>query len=119
MKKEDARVGLIIKKLRKVNGLSQMDLADRIGVSYQQIQKYEKGVSSLNIRRLVQIASALKAPVTLFFQPAQESVSEDGVSYNNLEDTERIVIHLFREIKNKKEKAAVIAFLRVLAAPGS
>ena len=47
--KSDKAMGELIRQLRKSAGMSQMKLADRIGVSYQQVQKYEKGVNRLSV----------------------------------------------------------------------
>jgi|SRR5215218_7129790 len=51
-------------------GMSQTDLAAAIGVTFQQVQKYEKGANRLGAGRLSQIASALDMPVASFFVEA-------------------------------------------------
>jgi transcriptional regulator with XRE-family HTH domain len=56
----DIVAGEIIKECRLAADLTQMKLAAKIGVSYQQIQKYEKGLSSLSLPRLFQFAEALE-----------------------------------------------------------
>jgi transcriptional regulator with XRE-family HTH domain len=48
--------------------LSQTELADALGVSFQQVQKYEKGVNRLSAATMVQIASVLKVDVQYFFE---------------------------------------------------
>ncbi|HTZ17677.1 MAG TPA: helix-turn-helix transcriptional regulator [Dissulfurispiraceae bacterium] len=63
----DAVIGEKIRGLRKAGGLSQMKLADMVGVSYQQIQKYEKASGNISVERLEQIAKAFKVPLTTFF----------------------------------------------------
>ena len=47
--------------------ISQSELADKLGVSFQQVQKYEKGVNRVGAHRLQQIASALDVPMTFFY----------------------------------------------------
>ncbi len=59
-------IGSIIKSLRKAAGISQARLAEKIGVSYQQVQKYESGKSKLKIDRLQQIADAFQVPILAF-----------------------------------------------------
>jgi transcriptional regulator with XRE-family HTH domain len=55
-------------RLRRVEQrLSQSDLGEKLGVSFQQVQKYEKGVNRVGASRLQQIATALDIPVTFFF----------------------------------------------------
>jgi transcriptional regulator with XRE-family HTH domain len=75
----DAVIGGKIRELRKSKGLSQMKLADMVGVSYQQIQKYEKASGNISVERLEQISKAFKVPITTFFnvdvtkKPAKKS----------------------------------------------
>jgi transcriptional regulator with XRE-family HTH domain len=63
----DAEIGLLIRAQRKQLGLSQTDLAERIGVTFQQVQKYENGTNRISIGRLTRIAEALDVPPTFFF----------------------------------------------------
>ncbi len=63
----DAVIGGKIRELRKAHGFSQMKLADMVGVSYQQIQKYEKASGNISVERLEQISKAFKVPITTFF----------------------------------------------------
>lgn len=57
------RLGELIKTLRKRAGMSQQALATRLGVSYQQIQKYEYGRCELSLSRAISMAEALGAPI--------------------------------------------------------
>lgn len=63
----DIRVGQAIRERRTRLGVSQVDLAGRIGVSFQQIQKYEKGVNRISAGRLAAVAKALDVPVEYFY----------------------------------------------------
>lgn len=63
----DRHIGLRIKLRRTLAGLSQTALGERMGVSFQQVQKYENGISSLTAMRLWQIADALDVPISYFF----------------------------------------------------
>jgi transcriptional regulator with XRE-family HTH domain len=60
----DVEVGQRIQIQRKALGLSQTELADELGVTYQQVQKYENGKNRVAIGRLTKIAKALQLPVT-------------------------------------------------------
>lgn len=64
----DSAVGKRIRQRRKALGLSQTELADRIGVKFQQVQKYESGVNRVAASRLWKIAASLHIPVTFFFE---------------------------------------------------
>lgn len=77
----DIHVGRSVRNRRTVMHLSQTDLAEHCGISFQQIQKYERGTNRISSSRLVQIANALKCTVNDFFPnndqhaPAQDPVS--------------------------------------------
>ena len=63
----DLTVGARVLSLRIKRKLTQTDLADKIGVSFQQLQKYERGANRISASRLWRIAVALEAPMTYFF----------------------------------------------------
>ena len=63
----DVEVGHRIRIQRLQSGLSQMSLAEKLGVTFQQVQKYEKGVNRVGAGRLTKIAKVLGVPVTSFF----------------------------------------------------
>ncbi len=60
----DVEVGHRIRIQRNALGLSQTELADHLGVTFQQVQKYERGVNRVGAGRLTKIANALQVPVT-------------------------------------------------------
>jgi transcriptional regulator with XRE-family HTH domain len=63
--------------LRRVEQrISQSDLGEKLGVSFQQVQKYEKGVNRVGAARLQQIAAALDAPVTFFYDSGDGKTKE-------------------------------------------
>jgi transcriptional regulator with XRE-family HTH domain len=75
----DAVVGTRIRALRVSRGLSQSDLAEQIGVTFQQVQKYEKGANRVGASRLSQIADVLGVAVgELFEQSRQRSSDADS-----------------------------------------
>lgn len=63
----DQEVGRRVRSRRLEQKLSQTELADRIGVTFQQVQKYEKGVNRIGAGRLERISEALEVPVSFFF----------------------------------------------------
>ena len=71
----DARIGQRIRALRVAREMTQGDLAARIGVTYQQVQKYESGSSRVMSARLLRIAMALNVPVDHFFR---DSIARRG-----------------------------------------
>ena len=64
----DMYVGSRVRMRRILLGMSQGKLADAIGLTFQQVQKYEKGTNRMGSSRLQQIANVLKVPVTFFFE---------------------------------------------------
>src|SRR2546421_10073984 len=64
---EDVEIGRKIRALRLERGLSQSGLAEGIGLTFQQVQKYEKGTNRVSAGRLQQIANMLNIPVTFFY----------------------------------------------------
>ncbi len=66
--KTSREIGERIKKLRKDIGISQERLAEILGVTYQQIQRYENGTNKLNVENIQIIAHALSAPISCFFE---------------------------------------------------
>jgi transcriptional regulator with XRE-family HTH domain len=68
-------VGAKIRMFRINRGMSQTALAERIGVSFQQVQKYEKGANRVGASRLSQIASVLGITVGELFESSQEKIS--------------------------------------------
>ena len=64
----DIHVGARIRLLRKERGISQTALAEAVGLTFQQIQKYERGFNRVSASRLHQIAGALEVPLAIFFE---------------------------------------------------
>ncbi len=64
----DIHVGRKVRELRLARGLSQQELAEKIGVSFQQLQKYERASNRISCGRLWDISLALKIPVDEFFR---------------------------------------------------
>ena len=65
--KPDIELGKRIRLRRVEQKISQAELGDKLGVSFQQVQKYEKGVNRVGAARLQSIATALDVPVTFFY----------------------------------------------------
>jgi len=63
----DVFVGQKIRKIRKNRGLSQTQLGNGVGVTFQQVQKYERGTNRIGSSRLFKISSELKVPVGSLF----------------------------------------------------
>jgi transcriptional regulator with XRE-family HTH domain len=74
----DGEVGESIRAHRLIAGMSQTDLANKLGVSFQQVQKYEKGVNRVGAGRLPQIAEIFNVPISALFNDYAETSSGRG-----------------------------------------
>lgn len=109
-------IGKIIREKRKALGLSQEQLSEKVGVSYQQIQRYENGGSMLNVENIQRIANALSIPISHFFEGAslQQSLSEPASSIVNID--EKNLLKHYRQIPENPDRQAVMLVARRLAA---
>ena len=108
-------IGQIIRGARLSSGMSQMQLAEKLGISYQQVQKYEKGTSELTLTRLYQMAEALEIPVGAFLQGENLAVSEQPAFYGKLSGEEDTLLRLFRNIRGGKMRKTAIAVVKAIA----
>ena len=76
----DKHVGSRVRMRRLMLGMSQEKLGGALGLTFQQIQKYEKGANRIGASRLQQIATILQAPVSFFFEGAPASPGAAGAT---------------------------------------
>ena len=76
----DIHVGSRIRLRRTMLGMSQEKLGESLGITFQQIQKYEKGTNRVGASRLQNISSILNVPVSFFFEDAPGESSSSGSS---------------------------------------
>ncbi len=89
----DVHVGKRIRHRRWVNGTTQQQLADQVGIKFQQIQKYETGMNRVSASRLWDIARALNVDVSFFFEGIEGemiSVDVNGMPSDILSDKEAL-----------------------------
>ena len=84
----DAHVGKRIRHRRWMVGMTQQQLADRVGIKFQQIQKYETGMNRVSASRLWDIAEALAVPVSFFFEGLSEAGAVAAAGGDMLADKE-------------------------------
>ena len=93
-------------------GLTQQQLADLIGVTYQQAHKYERGINRVSAGRLFEVAQVLGVPVSYFFDGLEQGI-ERGIS-----PRERMCLELarnFAQIPNERHQEALSQLARALA----
>lgn len=75
---EDKALGIKIRQARNLKGMSQQELGEKLGVTFQQIQKYEKGVNRVGGTRLATLAKVLDKPVTYFLEEVSYKPGSKG-----------------------------------------
>ena len=101
----DVHVGSRVKLRRTMLSISQEKLGDALGVTFQQVQKYEKGTNRIGASRLEAIARFLDVPVSYFFKDAP---GEDGPRPGFSEDAD--AIEVVRVLRNPEAREIVKAF---------
>jgi transcriptional regulator with XRE-family HTH domain len=111
-------IGQRVRACRLIRGMSQTQLGDAVGLTFQQIQKYEKGVDRIASSRLLQIASALGVtPGTFFPSPTNVNgvVPSDEMSMLvNRPDTIEM-LRAFKGVTGLKRRAAAIELVKAFA----
>lgn len=76
----DIKLGQKVVNQRITSGMSRKDLAVAIGITHQQMQKYEKGINRISVARLYDIAHILKVPVITFLEGSELSCCDGKTS---------------------------------------
>jgi len=72
----DVHVGKRLRFGRTMQGMSQESIGDAIGVTFQQVQKYERGINCIRASKLFDLSKVLKVPITFFFEGMEQQ--DDG-----------------------------------------
>jgi transcriptional regulator with XRE-family HTH domain len=116
----DKKIGQRVRSRRLEIGMSQERLAELLGVTFQQVQKYEKGVNRIAASRLFDISGALELPAARFFEGLNSR--NPGVAESRQEFVEDALdtpegaqlMALFSTIKNQKVRRRVVELVRAL-----
>ncbi|GAC1339674.1 MAG: helix-turn-helix domain-containing protein [Beijerinckiaceae bacterium] len=120
----DRHVGSRVRLRRMLLGLSQEKLGDALGLTFQQVQKYEKGTNRIGASRLQQIANFLKVEVAFFFEGVSGQgapaggFAEEGTAFvmEFLNSNEGLQLNrAFARIKDARVKRRIIALVNALA----
>ncbi len=136
----DLHVGKKLKFRRTMIGMSQEDLGKAVGVTFQQIQKYEKGLNRIGSSRIYEISRILQVPVSYFF----EDISDDAIinvssideinndsphklvlreiadpyskKYSDINDKELLIlVRSYRAISDQSVRSKMISLMRAIA----
>lgn len=121
----DKNVGNLVRMRRLLLDLTQAELAKAIGVSFQQVQKYEKGTNRISASRLQQIADLLRVPPQFFFErlgdneeaatPSRLSASHPSISEFVASAEGLRLIKAFTQIKQRSVRKTIIQLLETLS----
>lgn len=124
----DAHVGSRVRLRRMLLGMSQERLGESMGLTFQQVQKYEKGVNRIGASRLFQISKILDVPVQFFFEEAPH-IGDSGPARGMAEaESEAFILEFlnsreglelnraFVKIADPKVRKSVVDLVRALSA---
>jgi transcriptional regulator with XRE-family HTH domain len=125
----DIHVGQRLRVRRSLLGLSQEKLADAIGITFQQIQKYERGMNRISAGRLYQLSKTLEVPVSYFFESFGASANTQkvsGLSDNNqesfggedmMQSKETLeLLRIYYSIEDPQVRKDIVKFIKSMAA---
>ena len=124
----DVHVGRRLRLKRTIMGLSQETIGKAIGVTFQQIQKYERGINRMGASRLYDFAKALHVPVSYFFEGYGDELSENSPLYGMAEseapafEHEQIsnretmdIMRAYHKIKNPHVRKRIVDLIKSMA----
>ena len=122
----DIHVGSRVRLRRMMLGMSQEKLGEQLGITFQQIQKYEKGTNRIGASRLQHIARVLSVPISFFFEDAPAPPTGDSTGFEESSSTSYVVDFLsssegiqlnkaFVRIKDAQQRRRIIDLVRAMA----
>ena len=130
----DVYVGARVKMRRTLMGMSQEKLGEQIGLTFQQVQKYERGMNRISASRLFDIGKVLEVPISFFFEDMDDQVAgasprmlagagelaEEPVAFNFDPMTKRETLELVRcyyMIPDRRAAKRLLDLVKAMAAP--
>lgn len=123
----DIYVGKRLRLRRTILGISQEKLAEILGITFQQVQKYEKGINRIGSSRLFDISKALSVPIEFFFEEYSEaapavsnfSLAEDNSNFEH-EDSSKsretmTLVKAYYQISDPKVRKKALELIKSLA----
>ena len=118
----DVAVGRNVRIWRMARGLSQAQLASRLGVTFQQLQKYEVGANRIGTGRLVKVANILRVPITALFEGTDAADPSRSLLALIAEARAFRLAHAFSAIKDSTLRLTIVGAVEKIAQavpPGS
>jgi transcriptional regulator with XRE-family HTH domain len=123
----DTHVGQRVRMRRLMLGMSQSHVGDALGITFQQLQKYEKGINRISASRLQQIAHVFQVPAAFFFEgapnvPGEERAQADAPFPKFVSDYLATsdglnLTKAFMQISNAKLRRSIVNLVEQIAGP--
>ena len=107
----NAHLGRKLRMRRLSLGLTQTKVANAINVTFQQIQKYEKGTNGVSSSRLIQLSNFLKVPITYFFEDFSDNTDTTKNENDNSDLNYSFLIKTFSKL-NENQKVKIVQLLK-------
>ena len=119
----DAHVGSRIRVRRQVLGLSQEKLGEALGVTFQQVQKYERGANRVGASRLYDLARILAVPINFFYDGLDTQVQnlmaegkQTPIVYDFIQSTEGVALAMaVSQIRDRRVRRQIVDLARAIA----
>jgi transcriptional regulator with XRE-family HTH domain len=112
--KADTELGKRMRLRREEIGISQTELADKLGVSFQQVQKYEKGDNRISAARLQQTATALGVPLTFFYSGDGKAREVESLLFIDSSFSLRL-LRAYSKIKDQAVQREFVSLIECIA----
>lgn len=123
---KDKVIGSRIKAYRDITGLSQSELGDAVGVTFQQIQKYEHGTNKLSVVRLLEICAALKVSVNSFLKGLDTVLPMNSNGFLSASDNDQVplapdpmtsketteLLRVYYSVSDEKRRKSIVKFIK-------
>ena len=118
--KTDVHIGRRVRERRIALGLSQSELAEKLGISFQQVQKYESGANRISGSRLWDISTVLETAVSYFFEGLGDSIEANlgGVSARALDRQTLELARAVNSIEDEGVKTQLVRLVKAFAKAG-
>jgi transcriptional regulator with XRE-family HTH domain len=117
--KADKLIGQSIRAHRLLKKMTQQQLGDKLGVTFQQIQKYENGANRVGSGRLYEIAEFFEVPLGAFFESEKPSRNEHSSPFELLDDPMSLtMLREFSKIRDRDTRRSVLALVEQIVAKG-
>jgi transcriptional regulator with XRE-family HTH domain len=113
---QDIQVGKRVRALRLERGMSQTSLADKLGLTFQQVQKYEKGTNRIGAGRLHRISEILGVPVSTMFASSDEPQEPSNKLFEFIDTAASMrIMRAFSKVRDPKVQQALTRLAEAIA----